>query len=53
MLVVGTLSLAHPAAFPARDACKVGLYGMDYLFIPLVLPILGLMFLRRTPARDD
>jgi hypothetical protein len=44
VLVVGTLSLADPAAFP-DDTVWSG-YGRGYGFIPLVLPVLGLLWLR-------
>jgi hypothetical protein len=46
VLVVGTLSLADKAAFP--DATVWSDYGVGYGFIPVVLPILGLLWLRRT-----
>ena len=46
VLVVGTLSVLDPAAFP--DETVWSAYGRGYLFIPLVLPVLGLLFLRRT-----
>lgn len=49
VLVVGTLSLADPAAFP--DETVWSAYGRGYLFIPLVLPVVGLLWLRRT-ARE-
>ena len=49
VLVVGTLSVVDPAAFDAKSSVWFW-YGRDYLFIPLVLPILGLNFLRRTRA---
>jgi hypothetical protein len=45
VLVVGTLSLVDPAAFP--DETVWSGYGRGYLFIPLVLPVLGLLVLRR------
>ena len=48
VLVVGTLSLVDPAAFP--DETVWSGYGRGYLFIPLVLPVLGLLVLRRRPA---
>jgi cytochrome bd-type quinol oxidase subunit 2 len=44
VLVVGTLSLADPAAFP--DATVWSAYGRGYYFVPLVLPVLGLLQLR-------
>lgn len=46
VLVVGTLSLALPDAFPDQTVWSV--YGAGYGFIPLVLPVLGLLRLRRT-----
>nr|WP_157596617.1 hypothetical protein [Saccharomonospora saliphila] len=50
VLVVGATSLALPGAFP--DATVWSNFGMGYLFIPLVLPVLGLLWLRRTaPSR--
>ena len=45
VLTVGTLSLADRAAFP--DATVWSVYGQGYLFVPLVLPVLGLLWLRR------
>ena len=47
VLVVGTLSLVDRAAFP--DETVWSAYGRGYLFIPLVLPVVGLLYLRRTP----
>ena len=44
VLVVGTLSLVDRAAFP-DDTVWSG-YGSGYGFIPLVLPVLGLLWLR-------
>ena len=49
VLVVGTLSLLDPAAFP--DETVWSAYGRGYLFVPLVLPVLGLLFLRRQARR--
>ncbi|MFI0418090.1 hypothetical protein C1I98_04775 [Spongiactinospora gelatinilytica] len=51
VLVVGTLSLADPAAFP-RATVWSG-FGSGYLFIPLVLPLVGLFWILRgrRPAR--
>ena len=46
VLVVGTVSLLAPQAFP--DATVWSTYGRGYGFIPLVLPVLGLLWLRRT-----
>jgi hypothetical protein len=44
VLVVGTLSLADRAAFP--DATVWSVFGRGYGFVPLVLPVLGLLWLR-------
>ncbi len=44
VLVVGTLSLTHPELF-AHPSVWSG-YGYGYLFIPLVLPVLGMWWLR-------
>lgn len=46
VLVVGTLSLLDREAFPDETVWSV--FGRGYGFIPLVLPILGLFWLRRT-----
>ncbi|GAB2621280.1 hypothetical protein GCM10027168_61560 [Streptomyces capparidis] len=46
VLVVGTVSLLVPDAFP--DATVWSHYGAGYVFIPLVLPVAGLLWLRRT-----
>ena len=46
VLTVGTLSLFDRAAFP--DATVWSVYGRGYVFIPLVLPMIGLYWLRRT-----
>ena len=48
VLVIGTLSLAWPAEFP--DATVWSTYGIGYGFVPLVLPVVGLLWLRRTRA---
>lgn len=51
VLVVGALSLFDPVLFP--DATVWGFFGRDYLFIPLVLPILGMLWLYRSrPSRE-
>ncbi|MEO6826585.1 MAG: hypothetical protein ABI255_02200 [Microbacteriaceae bacterium] len=56
VLVVGTLSVFAPALLGlssvdpfGRQATVWSVYGMGYLFIPLALPILGLLWLRRNP----
>ena len=45
VLVVGTLSVVDPALFPHDSVWSV--FGSGYLFIPLVLPILGMIWLAR------
>jgi hypothetical protein len=46
VLAVGTASLVDRSAFP--DATVWSQYGMGYGFVPLVLPVVGLWWLRRT-----
>jgi hypothetical protein len=46
VLIVGTASLLAPGAFP-RATVWSG-FGVGYAFVPLVLPVLGLLWLRRT-----
>ena len=46
VLVVGAFSLADPAAFPRATVWSA--FGQGYGFVPLVLPVLGLLWLRRT-----
>jgi hypothetical protein len=48
VLAVGTFSLTDRAAFP--DATVWSVYGRGYGFIPLVLPVIGLLFLRQQAA---
>jgi hypothetical protein len=49
VLVVGTISLAQPDDFP--DATVWSGYGQGYGYVPLVLPVLGLLWLRHTRER--
>ena len=55
VLTVGTLTVVDAADFP--DATVWSLYGQGYLFLPLVLPVLGLLWLRRSdrpsPSASD
>ncbi|MEU5990435.1 hypothetical protein ABZ806_15825 [Spirillospora sp. NPDC047418] len=46
VLVVGALSVADSAAFP--DETVWSMFGRGYGFVPLVLPVVGLLWLRRT-----
>ena len=48
VLAIGTLSLLRPEDFP-RATVWSG-YGSGYGFVPLVLPVIGLWWLRRTSA---
>jgi hypothetical protein len=62
VLAVGTWSIVDPATFP--DATVWSSYGSGYGFVPLVLPVFGLLWLRHwsrkartgqtiaTPAED-
>ncbi|WP_433354023.1 hypothetical protein ACQP25_11060 [Microtetraspora malaysiensis] len=49
VLVVGTLSLVDAAAFPHATVWSG--YGAGYLFIPLILPVLGLFWLHRSASQ--
>ncbi len=51
MLAVGTVSVLASSAFP--DQAGWSTCGNGYLFIPVFLPILGLLRLRRTAPRPD
>ncbi|WP_255572863.1 hypothetical protein [Leucobacter tenebrionis] len=58
VLIVGTLSLIAPQLFAHPSVWSQ--YGIGYVFIPLVLPVLGLLWLRSTgreaagaPARGE
>ncbi|MFF2192943.1 hypothetical protein [Streptomyces sp. NPDC058157] len=44
VLAVGTWTLIRPEAFP--DATVWSDFGMGYLFIPVVLPVTGMLWLR-------
>lgn len=51
VLVVGGLSVLDPVAFPHETVWS--LFGSGYAFIPLLLPVLGLVWLyRRRPRRQ-
>jgi hypothetical protein len=49
VLAVGTWSIADPATFP--DATVWSSYGSGYGFVPLVLPVFGLLWLSRWSRR--
>ncbi len=44
VLTVGTLSLTHPDLFAHPSVWSF--FGIGYLFIPVVLPVLGMIWLR-------
>ena len=48
VLNVGTVTVLDPGDFPADTVWSV--YGRGYGFVPLVLPLVGLWWLRRTRA---
>jgi hypothetical protein len=50
VLGVGTWSLVDPASFP--DATVWSGYGSGYGYVPLVLPVFGLLWLRYWVRRD-
>ncbi|WP_233521282.1 hypothetical protein [Streptomyces triticagri] len=45
VLIVGTWTLVEPSAFP--DATVWSDYGMGYVFIPVLLPVTAMYWLRR------
>jgi len=49
VLVVGLLSLFDPILFPAKTVWSV--FGAGYGFVPLVLPIIGMIWLSRKRPR--
>ncbi|WP_345802061.1 hypothetical protein AAIB33_02850 [Microbacterium sp. AZCO] len=51
VLVIGTLSLVLPELFQHPTVWSV--YGMGYLFIPLVLPFFGLWWLVKHPPAQQ
>jgi cytochrome bd-type quinol oxidase subunit 2 len=59
VLVVGTISLVAPALLGldsldpfGRESTVWSAYGAGYLLVPLVLPVLGLLYLRSGAARS-
>ncbi|MEV7016275.1 hypothetical protein [Streptomyces sp. NPDC093991] len=50
VLTVGTWTLADPSAFP--DATVWSDYGMGYLFIPVLLPLTAVHWLRRARTEE-
>ncbi|MEU1576203.1 hypothetical protein ABZ519_34630 [Streptomyces collinus] len=50
VLTVGAWTLAEPSAFP--DATVWSDFGMGYLFIPVLLPVSAVYWLRASRSRD-
>jgi cytochrome bd-type quinol oxidase subunit 2 len=50
VVAIGTWSILDPATFP--DATVWSGYGSGYGFVPLVLPLFGLLWLRRLHRQD-
>lgn len=60
VLVIGTVSVVQPVLLGldsvdpfGREATVWSAYGAGYLLVPLVLPVLGLLWLRRRPAAAE
>jgi O-antigen/teichoic acid export membrane protein len=51
VLGIGTLTLIDPQAFPDQTVWSD--YGLGYLLLPLIVPALGLVWLRRTESPRD
>ncbi|MER5574730.1 hypothetical protein [Streptomyces massasporeus] len=51
VLTVGTWTLAEPSAFP--DATVWSDFGMGYLFIPVILPVSAIFWLRASRSRNE
>ncbi|MFD4420434.1 hypothetical protein ACFWN7_02885 [Agromyces sp. NPDC058484] len=50
VVVVGTLSIVYPGLFPHDTVWSW--FGRGYLFIPLVLPVLGMWWLAKHRPRE-
>lgn len=50
VLTVGTLSIFDPEAFPRATVWSA--FGIGYAFVPLLLPVLGLLWLRASAPRS-
>jgi hypothetical protein len=56
VIIIGTLSILVPSIFvqgSGVDGTVWSYYGYGYLFIPLVLPILGMLWLRSRRGQPD
>ncbi len=50
VLTIGTWTVLDPSAFP--DSTVWSTYGLGYLLLPLVLPVVGLVWLRRSRTAE-
>lgn len=50
VLAIGTWTEVQPSEFPDQTVWSD--YGRGYLFLPVILPVIGLWWLRRQPARE-
>ncbi|MEU6917057.1 hypothetical protein [Streptomyces olindensis] len=50
VLTVGTWTLIEPSAFP--DATVWSDFGMGYVFIPILLPVSAIYWLRKSRSRE-
>jgi hypothetical protein len=50
VLIVGTWTLVEPSAFPDKTVWSD--YGIGYLFIPVILPVTAMYWLRRSARRE-
>ncbi|GAA2135443.1 hypothetical protein [Streptomyces synnematoformans] len=51
VLAIGTWTEVQPSEFPDQTVWSD--YGRGYLFLPVILPVIGLWWLRRRPAERD
>jgi cytochrome bd-type quinol oxidase subunit 2 len=49
VLAIGSLTLVAPGLFPSDTVWSA--FGAGYLYVPLALPVLGLLWLRRESTR--
>ena len=50
VVVIGTMSIAFPELFPHDTVWSW--FGRGYLFVPLVLPLLGMWWLKKHPPAN-
>jgi hypothetical protein len=51
VLVVGTMTIVDSSAFP--DDTVWSYYGYGYVFLPVIVPVSGLLWLRRSPRDGE